>query len=294
MQMQPLKDMPNIQFILLVLAAGWVGCSPTAPTSSPAETDVKAITTPGGVEMVLIPAGEFTMGGDEGEEDEKPAHLVTLSAFYIDRYEVTQKEYEAVMGRNPSKHKAPNQPVEQLGWNAAVKYCNTRSLRDGYKPCYSVEPLRCDFSADGYRLPTEAEWEYACRAGARAAYSFGDNPASLAQSAWYKSNANQSTHPVGQKLPNAWGLYDMHGNVWEWCNDFYDENYYSTSPGVDPRGPEKGETCVLRGGGWNSSEEYCRASARLGEAPGLADVCFGYDAYGFRCVRNAGGEPAPR
>jgi len=142
MQMQPLKDMPNIQFILLVLAAGWVGCSPTAPTSSPAETDVKAITTPGGVEMVLIPAGEFTMGGDEGEEDEKPAHLVTLSAFYIDRYEVTQKEYEAVMGRNPSKHKAPNQPVEQLGWNAAVKYCNTRSLRDGYKPCYSVEPLR--------------------------------------------------------------------------------------------------------------------------------------------------------
>ncbi|MFB3788922.1 MAG: formylglycine-generating enzyme family protein [bacterium] len=288
-----MKITRNHHFFILVVLLWIGGCGGANQSSTPDDSRLQTLTTPGGVTMVLIPAGEFIMGTDQGEEDEKPAHLIKVSAFYMDRYEVTQKDYEAVMGRNPSKFKGPDHPVEQLGWNAAVKYCNTRSLRDGFKPCYQLEPLQCDFTADGYRLPTEAEWEYACRAGADTDYSFGDNPAALSQSAWYKVNANQTTHPVGQKLPNARGLYDMHGNVWEWCNDFYSESYYSASPDTDPRGPETGDACVLRGGGWNSTQEYCRASARLGEAPGLADVCFGYDAYGFRCVRKAGNEPSP-
>jgi len=272
-------------FILLLIA----GCgNPRSPQTSVSTQETgKTITTPLGAAMVLIPAGEFQMGNANGEEDEKPVHNVRISAFYMDKYEVTQKEYEKLMGRNPSKAKTPDNPVEQLSWFAAVKYCNARSLREGLQPCYELEPLKCHFDANGYRLPTEAEWEYACRAGKKSDYSFGDRPDSLAKYAWFKGNANKSPHPVGQKAPNPWGLYDMHGNVWEWCNDKYGETDYQQSETDNPKGPATGATCVLRGGGWNSSEDSCRSSTRYNEAPGLADVCFGYDAYGFRCVRKA-------
>ena len=235
--------------------------------------------------MVLIPAGEFMMGG--GEDDEKPVHLVKLDSFYIDSCEVTQEEYEGLMGKNPSKFKLPDRPVERLSWMGIARYCNVRSVSEGFIPCYDPDTWQCNFDADGYRLPTESEWEYACRAGRKIEWSFGLDVASLERHAWFKDNASKKTHPVGQKKPNSWGLYDMHGNVAEWCNDFYDGTYYERSLTENPRGPSSGKERVLRGGSWASSGDACRSSARTSETPGLADVCFGYETYGFRCVRKA-------
>ena len=259
---------------------GASGRSETGPASKPA-----TIVTKTGVEIVQLPAGEFTMGDDEGEDDEKPAHRVRISAFYMDVSEITQASYAALMGVNPSKHESPQQPVEQLGWYAAIRYCNMRSLKEGLTPCYNLDTMACDFSANGYRLPTEAEWEYACRARTQTAYSFGDNPRKLAAAAWFEENSGGAPKPVGHKLPNAWGLYDMHGNVWEWCNDVYSETYYAQSGNMDPCNDTTGEERVLRGGGFESPNDRCRSSTRFSEPPGLADVCFGYDAYGFRCVK---------
>ncbi|HUU91132.1 MAG TPA: SUMF1/EgtB/PvdO family nonheme iron enzyme [Phycisphaerae bacterium] len=254
-----------------------------APPSAP-----EVITTSTGIRMVRVPAGAFRMGDDAGEDDEKPAHTVRISAFHMDVTEVTQESYQALMGRNPAKFKNPGHPVERLSWPAAVKYCNMRSVREGLTPCYDPGTFACDLSADGYRLPTEAEWEYACRAGSTAAYAFGDDVRRLAAHAWFRENAGKTTHPVGSKKPNAWGLSDMHGNVAEWCNDLYGESFYATAGGEDPGGPASGEERVLRGGSWRTSAAACRSAARFSEPPGLADVCFGYEAYGFRCVRRAG------
>jgi formylglycine-generating enzyme required for sulfatase activity len=271
------------------------GCSPRGPSDVPpepanrsaAETGLKKIVIKTGIEMVLIPAGKFVMGDDRGEDDEKPAHEVELSAFSIDACEVTQAAYEGLMGRNPAKFPGADRPVERVSWHAAMQYCNMRSLREGLKPCYDPKTQQCDFAAAGYRLPTEAEWEYACRAGSTTRWSFGNDAADLEKHAWFKGNAAKTTHPVQAKTPNAWGLYDMHGNVAEWCTDFYAEGYASGGVCKDPRGPERGEERVLRGGSWNIGGDACRSSARRGETPGLADVCFGYEAYGFRCVRRA-------
>jgi len=288
-------------FILAMFGLLLAGCSrggdtpnPLVPPAKPAETaGLTKIVTKTGVEMVLIPAGKFVMGDDRGEDDEKPAHEVELSAFYIDASEVTQADYQALMGRNPAKFLGADRPVERVSWHAAMLHCNMRSAREGLKPCYDPKTQACDFSADGYRLPTEAEWEYACRAGGRTRWSFGDDPAELDKHAWFKANAGKTTHPVRQKAPNAWGLYDVHGNVAEWCLDFYAEGYGSGGPSKDPRGPDRGEERVLRGGSWNTGDEACRSAARKGETPGLADVCFGYEAYGFRCVRASRGRVTP-
>ena len=257
-------------------------------TTAPA-ADVKTVVTPTGVEMALIPAGTFIMGDDHGDDDQRPAHRVTLSAFYMDCREVTQSSFQALTGNNPARFKDPNKPVESASWRAAIKYCNLRSAREGLKPCYALDSGACDFSAGGYRLPTEAEWEYACRAGSDSAAPAG----ALAEQAWFKANAAQTTHAVGQKRPNAWGLYDMLGNVSEWCNDRYSENAYAAPATTDPCGPDAGDERVLRGGNWRSGEDHCRPAARAGEAPGLADVCFGYDGYGFRCVKRAGQTASP-
>ena len=278
-----------VPILVLVLALVPAGCGTSdEPGEAPA-----TITTATGVRMVLIPAGEFVMGDEEGDDDARPAHRVGLGAFYIDATEVTQRHYETLMGRNPSKFTDPDRPVERASWLAAAKYCNMRSLREGLRPCYDPATLACDFSADGYRLPTEAEWEYACRAATAGRYGFGADPRGLDRHAWFKANAEKGTHPVGRKRPNAWGLFDMHGNVAEWCNDFYGESYYTERVGADPRGPASSEERVLRGGSWRSGAEACRSSARFAEAPGLADVCFGYEAYGFRCVRRAPADSAP-
>jgi len=260
-----------------------------AVSSAPEALSPEQITTQTGVTMVRVPAGEFTMGDDRGEDDAKPAHRVKVSAFYMDTTEVTQASYQALMGRNPAKRKGPDRPVEQVGWLAAVKYCNMRSRREGTQPCYDLKTLECDFAADGYRLPTEAEWEYACRLGGEMA---SIDERKLTKCAWFKANAGKTTHPVAQKDPSPWGLYDVQGNVWEWCHDRYGEGYYAQSESTDPRGPSDGDERVLRGGSWASGPESCQPTARYSETPGFADVCFGYDAYGFRCVRRATG-PKP-
>ena len=229
------------------------------------------------------------MGSGQGDEDERPVHDVPVAAFYMDCWEVTQKAYESLAKANPSGFKGPDRPVERLSWQAAAKYCNLRSQAEGLAACYDPKTLQCTFDADGYRLPTEAEWEYACRAESATEYPFGDDAAELAGFAWFKANAGGATHPVGQKKPNAWGLYDMQGNVAEWCNDFYAADAYAAGDSVRGRGPVSGDYRVLRGGSWRTPEGRCRSAARQGESPGASDACLGYEAYGFRCVRRANG-----
>ena len=238
-------------------------------------------------EMVQIPGGRFLMG-DKDEVDATP-HEVVLGAFLMDKYLVTQEQYQKVTGANPSRWKADKNPVEQVRWSDAVTFCNKRSELEKLEPCYDLKTWTCNFEANGYRLPTEAEWEYASRAGSTTAYFFGDNTSKLGDYAWFAKNAGGHPRPVGQKQPNAWGLYDICGNVWEWCNDFYGVDYYKEAPRENPRGPKTGENKVVRGGAWKVSAESCRSGYRYNESPGYADVCFGYDIYGFRCARTAAG-----
>lgn len=281
---------------LVLVAAGWMGLAascrrhepprPGGAGSPPPSAAPETITTPSGIVMVKVPGGEFLMGDQAGEDDEKPVHPVRVEGFLMDVHEVTQESYQQLTGRNPSKFPGADRPVDQVSWyNAAVLYCNMRSMREGLQPCYDPETGECDFSRSGYRLPTEAEWEYACRAGATTRFSFGDDAGQLARYGWFKENSEKKTHPVGQKTPNAWGLFDMHGNVMEWCHDRYAEDYYRQSPRDNPTGPEEGDECVLRGGSWSTSADRCRAAARYSETPQFADACFGSDNYGFRCVR---------
>ena len=268
----------------LVLFQGCKRKAPNDATKAPnnAQSELK---TESGVEIVQLPGGRFIMG-DENEVDAIP-HEVVVSSFYIDKYPVTQEEYKRVMEKNPSRWKAAKNPVEQVRWSDAVRYCNARSRLEKLQPCYDLQTWQCDFSANGYRLPTEAEWEYACRAGTKTAYFFGNAPLKLKDYAWFDENSGAKPRPVAQKQPNPWGLYDMYGNVWEWCHDFYQVDYYQESPEENPKGPGAGETKVVRGGAWKFSADSCRSGYRYNEAPGYADVCFGYDIYGFRCVRNA-------
>lgn len=264
---------------------------PPAPPASPAKEAAAKVApappaaTAATTELVAIPAGKFLMG--DKDEVDAPPHEVSVSAFLMDKHLVTQEQFQKLMGANPSRWKGGQNPVEQLRWSDAVKFCNKRSEAEGLKPCYDLATLKCDFSADGYRLPTEAEWEYAARAGTTTPYFFGATPAKTGEYAWFDKNAGGKPRPVGQKLPNPWGLYDMAGNVWQWCNDFYEVEYYTKSPKQDPPGPAEGKNKVLRGGAWRFSADNCRSGYRYNENPGSADVCFGYDIYGFRCVRRA-------
>jgi sulfatase modifying factor 1 len=259
---------------------------PTPAKASPGQNappSPNAPATPKG--MVRIPGGRFQMG-DNTQVDAK-LHPVAVGAFFMDQTLVTQDQYEKTMGDNPSRWKGGRNPVEQVRWSDAVRFCNKRSELEGLRPCYDLKTWKCDFDADGYRLPTEAEWECACRAGTSTAYYFGDDPSKLGEYAWFDKNSGGHPRPVGQKQPNAWGLFDMCGNLWEWCNDFYKVDYYGESPLTDPKGPDTGRTKVVRGGAWRFSAQMCRAGYRYNENPGYADVCFGYDIYGFRCVRKA-------
>lgn len=233
-------------------------------------------------EMVLLPGGEFTMG-DAKLADAKPVK-VKLSPFYMDKHEVTQQDYAEITGTNPSKFRGGDLPVERIRWNDAARYCNLRSEKEGLTPCYNPETWECDFGADGYRLPTEAEWEYACRAGSAEDYHFEDGPRKLAAYAWFRTNSDESTHPVGTRKPNAFGLFDMYGNVLEWCNDFYAP---ALQGGTDPRGPANGAKRVLRGGSWQERPKKVTSAQRFSDDPATADICQGYDTYGFRCVRRA-------
>jgi formylglycine-generating enzyme required for sulfatase activity len=269
----------------VLLAASCQKVDQSAPVAEPPPL----VTTKGGDPMASLPAGWFHMGSDEGPADQSPAHDVWVDTFLIDRCEVTQQQYAKAVPVSGSHFKGPKRPVEMISWAEAAMYCNMRSQAEGLEPCYDEDTTACNFEADGYRLPTEAEWEYACRAGSRSDYSFGDDAKSLPEHAWYAGNAAKQTHPAGEKKPNAWGLFDMHGNVAEWCNDAYGENYYRHSPQRNPRGPEKGDNKVLRGGAWTSGPESCRSAYRVGQEPGFQDACFARDAIGFRCVRKAPG-----
>ncbi len=278
-----LRSTSRTTMIVLILA-----CSSCAKISLPQATSEAPATvkTKGGVEMVLIPAGTFRMGS-RGREGESPVHEVALDSFWMDKFEVTQAEYERLGLPCTSHFKGPNLPAEQVTWAQAAFYCNARSRDEGLQPCYDEATGTCNFQADGYRLPTEAEWEYACRAGAEGDFCFGNDQRSLGAHAWFADNADKATHPVGQKKPNAWGLYDMHGNVAEWCNDIFAKDYYQHSPSANPHGPMDGKEYVLRGGAWKSSADALRSAARLSENPGFSDACLARDAIGFRCVRNA-------
>jgi formylglycine-generating enzyme len=273
-----------------LLAAGWaVSCGRNdAPAVTPKPSQVVA--SKSGIPMVAVPGDWFEMGN--GREPDETPHRVYVSPFWMDQFEVTQENFEKALGRNPSRWTEPKNPVEQIRWKEAAEYCNARSRLEGLTPCYDPGTWKCNFEANGYRLPTEAEWECACRAGTPTQYSFGDDPADLGKYAWFKGNCTRSSQAVGRKRANPWGLYDMHGNVWEWCNDFYKAQYYSESPARDPRGPETGQTRVLRGGCWNSRPDTCRSGYRLDEVPDYSDTCFARDVHGFvgfRCVRS----PAP-
>jgi formylglycine-generating enzyme required for sulfatase activity len=283
------RSVANARLALILFGAiTCIGCG-TGGNSSTAVPMPETITTHSGIEMVVIPAGTFTMGSRHGPDNERPAHQVSIDSFLMDKYEVSQAEYEK-LGQieafpNPSHFKGHNLPVEQVTWPQAARFCNARSRLENLQPCYNEDTGSCDFQATGYRLPTEAEWEYACRAGTDADYSFGDEPRRLAEFGWSADHSAKKTHPVGQKKPNPWGLFDMHGNVAEWCQDVYDKSYYQSSPDKNPRGPANGKEYVLRGGSWKSQPDALRAAYRIGETPGFSDACLARDAIGFRCVR---------
>ena len=247
----------------------------------------KTVKTASGVAMVYLRGGSFTMGDAKGAVDEKP-HRVSVDAFYIDKHEVTQESYRKLIGSDYSRWRSSQAPTEQVTWAAAAKYCNARSRAEGLTPCYDTTTWKCNFAANGYRLPTEAEWEYAARAGTTSRHFFGDSASALRNFAWTKENSGGRPREVGKKLANPWGLYDIYGNVAEWCNDFYAVDYYQGSPAKNPRGPASGDKRVVRGGSWNSRAPECRSSYRSSENPAYSDICIGYyDVYGFRCVRSA-------
>ena len=206
-------------------------------------------------EMVYVPGGTFTMGataeqGYEAWDEEKPTHSVTLSGYYIGKYEVTQAQWKAIMGNNPSRFKGDNLPVECVSWYACQEFIRKLNQLTGKK----------------FSLPTEAQWEYAARGGKSGGtkYSGSNN---IGNVAWYEDNSGDKTHPVGEKSPNDLGIYDMSGNVWEWCQDWYDSNYYENSPTSNPTGPDSGSFRVWRGGGWSYNARYCRVSFRNGYTP---------------------------
>ena len=226
---------------------------PSVFAAAPQQAD--PITNSVGMKLQPISPGTFTMGSPNSEKDRKPAETqreVTISReFYIGVYEVTQREYEAVMGNNPATHQGANHPVDHVTWRDAVVFC---------------EKLTAKESGMHYRLPTEAEWEYACRAGTSTRYYWGNDPelASIGDHAFHKENSGGTTNPVGQKKPNAWGLHDMSGNVWEWCQDWMGS--YAPDEVMNPTGAASGEGKVCRGGCWAYDASRCR-SAERNDAP---------------------------
>jgi len=217
------------------------------------------------MKFVRISAGKFLMGSPKSEkgrqDSEGPQHTVTISKpFYMGVTEVTQAQYAAVMGKDLSVFKGPNNPADKMSWMAAAAFCKALSKK----------------TSRTVRLPTEAQWEYACRAGTRTRFSFGDDAKDFDAHGWSKANSGEKIHPTGQKKPNPAGLYDMHGNVWESCSDWYDEKFYAKAKNVDPENTTKAKHRVIRGGSWHNGSDYCRAASRLGRSAAAR--------YGFRVV----------
>jgi len=222
------------------------------------------------IEFVLIPTGTFMMGNTGSFfGGETPVHKVTISKeFYMSKYEITQPLYSDLMGKNPSAFRGFDLPVDQVTWLNACEFCNRLSERDGFNKCYTINgtDVSCDWTANGYRLPTEAEWEYACKAGTTTDFYSGESENNLADIAWYSANSNNVTHTPGLKQPNSFGLYDITGNVWEWVWDWMGN--YSADEVTDPKGPVTGGTKVLRGGSWHNGLNLNRSSIRGADMPG--------------------------
>lgn len=210
------------------------------------------------MKLALIPAGTFTMGSPVGESERRvneSQHEVKISkSYFLGVYEVTQRDYELVMGKSPSYFKGAKNPVENVSWIDAVSFCKKLSEIPEEKSAGRV-----------YRLPTEAEWEYACRATSTTSYSFGDTADDLGLHAWFRLIAEGKTHPVGKRMANGWGLYDMHGNVWEWCQDRYAD--YPIEESNDPQGAVEGTYRVFRGGSWANVARHCRSADRSWDDP---------------------------
>lgn len=238
--------MRRLQQVLLVtgvaLASVIVGCKTEKANTEPGNVVVNSV----GMKLAYIPPGEFEMGSpidEKGRAEDELQHRVKLTrAFRIGVTEVTQGQWEKVMGYNRSNFKGSDLPVEKMSWREAVAFCKKLSKDEGKV----------------YRLPTEAEWEYACRAGATGAFGGTGN---IDEMAWYADNSEEKSHPVGTKKANAWGLYDMHGNVSEWCSDRYGAEY-AEGEAVDPEGPAVGTYRVVRGGSWSHFARACRCAAR--------------------------------
>jgi formylglycine-generating enzyme required for sulfatase activity len=241
--------------------------------------------------MALIQGGTFIMGSPANEVDrdeDEVQHSVTVSTFYMGKYEVRQKEYNEVMGTNPSSFIEDNMPVEGVNWFNAVEFCNLLSQRDGLTPAYTVNgtDVTWNRSANGYRLPTEAEWEYACRTGTKTPFSTGNN-ITTKQANYdgvpYNNNAKgtfrNKTVKVKSFSPNAWGLYNMHGNVWEWCWDLYEE--YTGEAQIDPAGASSGFDRTIRGGSWLVHAQFLRSANRFNLSPYNTT-----NAVGFRLARS--------
>jgi len=226
-------------------------------------------------ERVLMPityveGGSFQMGSTSGDSNEKPVHTVRVDSFYIGTYEVTQDTYQELMGSNPSNWKGDRLPVERVTWYEAVAFCNALSRLERRQEAYTISGnnVSVDWESNGYRLPTEAEWEYAARGGNQSqGYTYaGSN--TVGDVAWYySSNSGSRTHTVGEKQPNELGLYDMSGNVWEWCWDWFGSDYYGSSPAANPTGPSSGSHRVLRGGSWHPYARRVRTAGRYGGTP---------------------------
>ncbi|MDR0441774.1 MAG: formylglycine-generating enzyme family protein [Treponema sp.] len=238
------------------------------PAAAPAQPEQPVVP-----EMVRINGGTFIMGSPDDEPgrnaNDNPQRQITVNSFYIGKYPVTQKEYHEIMGENPSQFKGDNLPVDYVRWFEAVDYCIRRSRREGLTPAYarSGDHVTLNRDANGYRLPTEAEWEYACRAGTTTAYNTGADVSN--NTGWYNDNSGGKTQVVGQKPANAWGLYDMHGNVWEWCWDRFRD--FSNTERTQH---------MLRGGSWSNSASFVRSACRRPENPFSRR-----SSYGFRVVR---------
>ena len=205
-----------------------------------------------GMEFAFIPPGLFKMSSSEeveDREDDEKLHMVLLTqGFYMQTTPVTQAQWESVMQNNPSEFKGDrNLPVENVSWEDTQVFIGRLNEKERGRV---------------FSLPTEAQWEYACRAGTETKFYIGDSEADLDRAGWHSGNSDGQTHPVGQKEPNGFGLYDMHGNVWEWCQDWYDKNYYRNSPPTDPKGPSSGSYRVLRGGSWFGRGRYLRCADR--------------------------------
>jgi formylglycine-generating enzyme required for sulfatase activity len=228
---------------------------------------------PENMAFASIPAGSFEMGSPSSESEpdssEGPVHTVNIQSFEMMTTEITQGMWQEVMGNNPAQYTGdPNRPVENVSWNDCQEFIAAMNDLD---------------SLYTYRLPSEAEWEYACRAGTTTRYYWGNDPDSteIEQYAWYDGNSGDTTHPAAQKLPNAWGLYDMSGNVWEWCEDFYHESYSGAPTDGSPWLSPSGSSRVSRGGSWYYNADYCRSAYRSEDSPGYSDVI-----QGFRLVRS--------